>query len=147
MHFHQILPAVVFLFFRLIMFPKWSQLDSYNTGSLFKSWIYATGYFITDLPHEYSASKYRVVFPSDHPFTIDPSSGNVGLKDEVDYEDVKEYTIVVEEVNLNAANEYINYLLQINLVDANDNKPYFTMKDLFAKVCWILRFGLFCMTY
>ena len=93
-----------------------------------------TGFFVTDLPHEYSASKYCVVYPTKHPFAIDPSSGNIALREAVDYEDVKEYTIVVEEVNLNAANEYINYMIQVNLVDANDNKPFFTMKDLFAKV-------------
>ena len=94
------------------------------------------GWFITDLPHEYSASKYRIAFPKDHPFVIDSSSGNIALLEEVDYETVKEYSFVVEEVNLNKANEYTNYKIQVNLVDANDNRPYFTMKNLFAKVCF-----------
>ena len=91
-------------------------------------------WFITNLPREYSSATYTIVFPSKHPFIIDQSSGYIGLKDAVDYEVIQQYIIIVEEVNTNKFGQYINYEIRIQLIDYNDNKPYFTMENLFGKV-------------
>ena len=90
------------------------------------------GWFIKDLPHQYLSSKYKIVFPRTHPFKIGEISGMIGLQEGIDYESQR--TIIVEESNVQRGGEYMNYKVRVPVVDANDNKPYFTMDNFMGKV-------------
>ena len=92
------------------------------------------GWFVMDIPRLYSQATYKIIWPSANPFTIDPSTGNIGLSVQLDYELKKEYTFVIEEANALDPTLYVNYNIRIKVSDANDNKPTFTMTNFFAKV-------------
>lgn len=92
------------------------------------------GWFVTSLPRQYPSTKYEIVFPDKHPFIIDQTSGYIGLKETVDYEAVKYFVIIIEEKNLNKRRQYINYKVRIQILDYNDNEPFFTMQNIFGKV-------------
>lgn len=94
-----------------------------------------SGPFITDLDFvNYPKAEFKIVYPNTHPFKIDSATGHISLRRQIDYETVKEYTIYVEEADPQKSSEYTNYEVRIKVIDENDNKPKFTMKNLFGKV-------------
>ena len=89
---------------------------------------------ISDLPRFYPQGKYSLVFPKDGPFQINENTGDITLLQKLDYEKVKQYTLIVQETNIQNSKEYVNYELRITVIDENDNTPIFTMKNYFGSV-------------
>ena len=84
----------------------------------------------------YLQSRFKIIYPSDNPFEISRSSGNLRIRRKLDFETEKEYTIFIEEMNTADARDYVTYEVRIQVTDENDNSPVFTMSgdSLFGKV-------------
>ena len=91
---------------------------------------------ITDLPRVFPRGGYQIIYPKKHPFKISATTGDITLVEKLDFEKVQGYDIVVQEDNYNKAEKtrYINYKLEVKVVDVNDNVPVFNMKSFSAKV-------------
>ena len=91
---------------------------------------------ITNLPRVFPRGGYQIIYPKKHPFRISPSTGDITLAEKLDFETVQSYEILIQEDNYNTAEKtrYLNYRLEIKVVDVNDNVPVFDMKSLSARV-------------
>ena len=91
---------------------------------------------ITNLPRIFPSGGYQIIYPKNHPFQISEKSGDITLTEALDFEKVQKYDIVVQENNYNKAEKtrYLNYKLEVNVIDVNDNAPAFNMKSTSAKV-------------
>ena len=92
------------------------------------------GEIIKDLGNQYPRASFKIVSPVFNPFVIDENTGHIGLKEILDYEKTKQYTIIVEERNTQIEYEYVNYNVRIQVVDFNDNAPKFNMSSFLGKV-------------
>lgn len=89
---------------------------------------------VVDLPRIYPLGGYQIMYPKNHPFKISAKSGDISLTKALDFEKVQKYDIVVQENNAQDTSLYVNYKLEIKVVDMNDNAPIFDMKKRTAKV-------------
>ena len=91
---------------------------------------------ITDLPRIFPRGGYQIIYPKKHPFKISEKTGDITLSEELDFEKVQKYDIVVQENNYNKEEKtrYVNYEVEVKVVDVNDNAPDFEMKSFAAKV-------------
>lgn len=91
---------------------------------------------ITDLPRIFPHGGYEIVYPKKHPFKISDKTGDITLKEMLDFEKIQKYDIVIQENNYNMEEKtkYINYRLEVNVKDINDNAPVFDMKVTSGKV-------------
>jgi len=83
---------------------------------------------------KYFESAFKIVYPDENPFIIESRTGNIRIRNTLDYETRKEYTIYVEETNRDDIQEYVTYEVRIQITDENDNSPVFTMKSFVGKV-------------
>lgn len=73
-------------------------------------------------------AQYSIQSPLETFFRIDPKSGTVTVKKSLDFETSKVHHFIAQVQNSENRKDYTNIDVTVRVLDANDNKPEFTMK-------------------
>lgn len=72
-------------------------------------------------------AKYSIVSPLKTSFRIDSLSGIVSVQHKLDYERIQQHQFIVKVQNSLDDRDYTNIDVVVHVLDANDNRPKFTM--------------------
>jgi hypothetical protein len=87
--------------------------------------------FTTQISSRYKSSQFILIYPSQPPFTIRGSRGELVLKTRLDYEKRQNYSLTVRVQDKWNKRNYVDVDVTVKVKDENDNRPEFVPPGVF----------------
>ena len=81
----------------------------------------------------YEPPRFSIVYPEVSPFSVDPRTGTLVLKNKLDYEIQRDYSLTVRTEGKGDQGGYLDVNIEVGVGDENDNNPEFQVSGSFKK--------------